>query len=60
MNVAPPVLVNDGDTRARVRTSVSVAELLAGSGSVIAAGALTVAVFDRLPVAAAEMVALAV
>src|SRR5260221_626108 len=40
--------------------SVSVAELLAGLGSVTPAGAVTVAVFDSVPVAAGLMVAVAV
>ena len=40
--------------------SVSVAELLAGFGSVTPAGAVTVAVFDRLPVAPAAIAALTV
>ena len=43
-----------------VSVSVSVAVLLPGVGSVIPAGIVTVAVFTRLPVAAAEMVALTV
>src|SRR6266436_6355990 len=43
-----------------VRMSVSVAELLAGLGSATLAGAVTVAVFDSVPVAAGSMVAVAV
>src|SRR5262245_37388709 len=43
-----------------VSVSVSVAELLAGVGSVTPAGAATVAVFDRVPVVAALIVALTV
>ena len=39
---------------------MSVAELLPGAGSVTPAGAVTVAVFDRLPVAAAAIAALTV
>ena len=51
-------LVIDGGTWAGVRVSVSVAELLPGVGSVTPAGAVTVAVFDRLPVALVLIVAL--
>jgi len=40
--------------------SLSVAELLPGLGSVTPAGAVTVAVLDSVPVAAAEMAALTV
>jgi len=40
--------------------SLSVALLLPGVGSVTPAGAVTVAVLDNVPVAAAEMVQLAV
>ncbi len=43
-----------------VRVSVSVAELFAETGSVNPAGAVTVAVFDSVPVAAGLMVAVAV
>ena len=45
---------------AAVMVSVSVAELLPGVGSVTPAGAVTVAVLLSVPVAAAEMVQLAV
>jgi hypothetical protein len=40
--------------------SESVAELLLGTASVTPPGAVTVAVFERLPVALAEIVAVAV
>ena len=40
--------------------SLSVALLLSGIGSVTPAGAVTVEVFDSVPLAAAEMVQLAV
>ena len=43
-----------------VSVSVSVAELLPGFGSLTPAGAVTVAVFDRLPVAPAAIAALTV
>ena len=43
-----------------VSVSVSVALLLPGVGSVTPPGAVTVAVFDRLPVAEAAMVAFTV
>ena len=45
---------------AAVRVSESVAELLPGFGSVTPAGAVTVAVLLNVPVAAAEIVQLAV
>jgi hypothetical protein len=43
-----------------VKLSVSVAELLLGLGSDTPPGAVMVAVFDKVPVAEAEMVALTV
>ena len=43
-----------------VSVSVSVAELLTATGSVTPAGTATVAVFTRVPVAAALIVAIAV
>ena len=57
--VTPSVLVIDRSALAP-SVSVSVAELLPGVGSVTPAGAVTVAVFDSVPVAAAEIVQLAV
>src|SRR3954470_2550904 len=57
--VTPSVLVIERSALAP-RVSLSVAELLAGVGSVTPAGAATVAVLLRVPVAAAEMVQLAV
>ena len=66
--VAPPPGVTDvtpsvfviAKSAAGLNVSVSVAELLAGAGSVLPTGAVTVAVFDRLPVAPAAIAALAV
>jgi hypothetical protein len=55
----PSVLVIERSASAP-RASVSVALLLAGLGSVAPAGAVTVAVFTSAPVAAAEMLQLAV
>jgi hypothetical protein len=57
--VTPSVLVMDRSAVAP-SPSTSVAELLAGFGSVTPAGAATVAVLVRLPVADAETVQLAV
>src|SRR3954463_10123946 len=57
--VTPSVLVIERSAEAP-RVSLSVALLLPGVGSVTPAGAVTVAVLLRVPVAAAEMVQLAV
>ena len=57
--VTPSVLVIARSALAP-SVSVSVAELLPGVGSVTPAGAVTVAVLLSVPVAAAEMVQLAV
>src|SRR5690349_3716243 len=57
--VTPSVLVMARSALAP-RASVSVAELLPGVGSVTPAGAATVAVLLKLPVAEAEIVQLAV
>ncbi len=57
--VTPSVLVMARSELAP-RASVSVAELLPGVGSVTPAGAVTVAVLVSEPVAAAEIVQLAV
>ena len=57
--VTPSVLVIDRSADA-AKVSVSVAELLPGVGSVTPAGAATVAVLLRVPVALAETVQLAV
>src|SRR5262245_36401114 len=57
--VTPSVLVIARSAFA-VSVSVSVAELLPGVGPLTAAGVVTVAVLDRLPVADALIVALAV
>src|SRR5213075_1185483 len=54
--VTPSVLVIDRSADL-VIVSLSVAELLPGVGSVTPAGAVTVAVLDRVPVAAALMLA---
>ena len=56
---APSVLVIDRSA-VGVNVSVSVAELLAGVGSVTEAGAAIVEVLDRLPVAVVEIVAVRV
>src|SRR5260370_828273 len=56
----PSVFVIERSACCCVRVSVSVAELLARFGSATLAGAVTVAVFDSVPVAAGSMVALAV
>src|SRR6476469_6141955 len=57
--VTPSVLVIARSADA-LKVSLSVAELLPGVGSVTPAGAVTVAVLESVPVAAAEMVQLAV
>ena len=57
--VTPSVLVIDRSALA-ASVSLSVAELLPGVGSVTPAGAVTVAVLLSVPVAAAEIVQLAV
>ena len=57
--VTPSVLVI-GEVGLAPSVSVSVAELLPGVGSVTPAGAVTVAVLESVPVAAAEIVQLAV
>ena len=57
--VTPSVLVIDRSALA-ASVSLSVAELLPGVGSVTPPGAVTVAVLLKLPVAAAEIVQLAV
>ena len=57
--VTPSVLVIDRSADA-ASVSLSVALLLPGVGSVTPASAATVAVLDSVPVAAAEMVQLAV
>ena len=56
VEVTPSVLVIDRSP-VGVKVSVSVAVLLAGVGSVTAAGAVMVAVFDKLPVAVVAIVA---
>jgi hypothetical protein len=56
-DVTPSVFVTARSACA-LSVSVSVAELLPGVGSVTPAGALTVAVFDRVPVALAAIAAL--
>src|SRR5262245_33824243 len=57
--VTPSVFVT-AKSATGVSVSVSVAELLAGTGSLTPPGAVTVAVFESVPVAASEMDAVAV
>ena len=57
--VTPSVFVTERSAEAAI-VSLSVAELLPGVGSVTPAGAVTVAVFERVPEAAADTVPLTV
>src|SRR5262245_33637559 len=58
--VVTPSVFRSAERRVGARVSVSVAELFPGTGSVAPAGTATVAVFDRLPVADALIVAVTV
>jgi hypothetical protein len=60
VSVATPSVFVIDRSAVGVKVSISVAELLAGVGSVTEAGAAMVAVLDRLPVAAVEIVAVRV
>src|SRR5262245_42546479 len=60
MTVVTPSVLVIARSACAARVSVSVAELLPGVGSLTAPGVATVAVLDSVPVALAEIVALAV